>query len=180
MNVDQSWKHLQEERGGRDILPRSRASTSGATNLTQTNVLASSCVVGAREVLIRDVVREHTERYVRTSISQSERDYPILWETDAPRLRSAGRSDSNRASQFIGTKADLAISATSASTAARSCPQPSRSASTSGDALRGRRLLVLKSNIHEENWKLQNLSEGGPVKGALQPTDLCTSHFKQY
>jgi hypothetical protein len=104
-------------------------------------------VVGAREVLIRDVVREHTERYVRTSINQSERDYRILSETDEPRLRSAGRSDSNRASKFTGSKADLGISATSASTAARSCPQPRRSTSTSGDALRGRRMQVLNRKI---------------------------------
>ena len=112
--------------------------------------VASSCVACAREVLKRDMERELTEKFARASINESSRGSPTPSETDAPRLRSAGRSGSSRASQCTGSKADPGIPATSASTAARSCPQPRRSTSTSEDALRGRRKQVLNRKIHDQ------------------------------
>jgi len=112
-------------------------------------------LVGAREVLKRDMVRDYIERYVRASINESSRGSRIPSETDAPQQRSAGPSGPPWASQCTTGKAGPATPATSASTAARTCPRPRRSTSTSGDALRGRRKQLLNRKIHEkiENCK---------------------------
>ena len=134
--------------------------------------VASSCAAGAREVLKGDMKRERTERSARASTSESSRGSPTPSETDAPQLRSAGRRASSWASQSTASKAGPGIPATSASTAARSCPPPRRSTSTSGDALRGRRKQLLNRKFRTKSQS-KNLPEGGPVQGALQPTDLC-------
>ena len=147
-HADLSYRTPPEERRGRDILPRSLVESSGSNT-------ESSYVAAAKKLSNSAIERRNTERYARASINQSSRGSPIPSETDAPRLRSAGKRATSWASKCTASKAGPGISSTSLSTAARTFPQPTRSATTNGDALRGRKL------------QINNLSEGRPVKGAL-------------
>ena len=141
----ESTNYLAEAGSGRGTPPRSLACISGAIP----SHMAPSCAAGARLSSSRAIARGVTARLVKASINESWRGSPGPSETDAPLLRSAGRRGSSWGSQCIGGKAGPGISTTSASTAARSCPQPRRSTSTSGDALPGRSQTL--SNLLNEN-----------------------------
>ena len=143
----ESTNYLAEAGSGRGTPPRSLACISGAIP----SHMAPSCAAGARLSSSRAIARGVTARLVKASINESLRGLPGPSETDAPVLRSAGRRESSWGSQCIGGKAGPGISATSASTAARSCPQPRRSTSTSGDALPGRSQTL--SNLLNENGR---------------------------
>jgi hypothetical protein len=120
--------------GGRGILPRSLVSINGAILSTP----VSSYAAGARIFFKHAIEQEVTERSAKASINQSSRGSPGPSEIDVPLLRSADRIEFSWASQFIGSKADRGISATSASSAAKIILQPKRSTNINGDVLRER------------------------------------------
>jgi hypothetical protein len=85
-----SKNYLSEERRGRDILPRSLETISGATLSSTTEFLYAAA---ARNFLKGAKVRDNIERFARASINESLRGSPILSETDVPQLKSAETSE---------------------------------------------------------------------------------------
>ena len=136
LTIAGSTIEIPHVRSGRDILLRSRGSTSGAMLGI---ILVSSCAAAARNPSISVIARHDTERFAKASINESWRGLPIPSKINVPLLRSAERLAFSWASQSMVGKADPGIFATSASTAARIFYQPRRSATTNGDALRRRR-----------------------------------------
>jgi hypothetical protein len=82
--------------------------------------------------------REVIGGLVKAASNESSRGSPIPSKTNAPWLRSTEPSESSWASRCTAGKGDLGIFITFASTAGRTFHQQRRSATTSGDVLRGR------------------------------------------
>ena len=73
------------ERSGRNILARNLVTSSGSNS-------EGSYTADAKKLSFSAIERRNTERYARASINESSRGSQIHSETDAPRVRSAGRS----------------------------------------------------------------------------------------
>jgi hypothetical protein len=139
----------------------------------------SSCAGDASFGSTRAIRREFIGRLVKASTNESSRGSPILSKTDAPQQRSAGPSETSWASKCTGSKADLPIPATSASTAARNFHQLRRSTNISGDVLRGRNQTRINlPNERGHSWKALSQPKVIP-ESTMRNSDIKTCRLKK-